>query len=156
MRHGAMTRITSSIAALAFAAPFVQTAPPPPSLSAAVAKLAAQDVAGATVMLEAIVRAEPANGRAWRILASAYQQSRRFDDAIAADRKSLDVDPSMPAPLFSLGTLYALKGDGMGFIPYVSDRGLFKTATVAFLASDAAGYVTGSTVYVDGGANVVA
>jgi len=111
MRHGAMTRITSSIAALAFAAPFVQTAPPPPSLSAAVAKLAAQDVAGATAMLEAIVRAEPANGRAWRILASAYQQSRRFDDAIAADRKSLDVDPSMPAPLFSLGTLYALKGD---------------------------------------------
>jgi branched-chain amino acid transport system substrate-binding protein/urea transport system substrate-binding protein len=29
--------------------------------------------------------------------------------------------------------LYALKGDGMGFIPYASDRGLFKTATVAFL-----------------------
>ena len=29
--------------------------------------------------------------------------------------------------------LYALKGDGMGFIPYASDRGLLKTATVAFL-----------------------
>jgi branched-chain amino acid transport system substrate-binding protein/urea transport system substrate-binding protein len=29
--------------------------------------------------------------------------------------------------------LYALKGDGMGFIPYASDRGLFKTTTVAFL-----------------------
>ena len=29
--------------------------------------------------------------------------------------------------------LYALKGDGMGFIPYASERGLFKTTTVAFL-----------------------
>jgi branched-chain amino acid transport system substrate-binding protein/urea transport system substrate-binding protein len=29
--------------------------------------------------------------------------------------------------------LYALKGDGMGFIPYASDRGLLKTTTVAFL-----------------------
>lgn len=29
--------------------------------------------------------------------------------------------------------LYALKGDGMGFIPYASDRGLFKNTTVAFL-----------------------
>ena len=29
--------------------------------------------------------------------------------------------------------LYALKGDGMGFIPYASDRGLLKNATVAFL-----------------------
>jgi branched-chain amino acid transport system substrate-binding protein/urea transport system substrate-binding protein len=29
--------------------------------------------------------------------------------------------------------LYALKGDGMGFIPYASEHGLFRTATVAFL-----------------------
>ena len=29
--------------------------------------------------------------------------------------------------------LYALKGDGMEFIPYASERGLFKNTTVAFL-----------------------
>ena len=111
MRHGAMTRITFPLVAIALAASFAQTAPPPPTLAAALAKLMAQDVPGATAMLEAIVRADPANGRAWRVLASAYQQSRRLDDAIAAEKKSLDVDPSMPAPLLSLGTLYALKGD---------------------------------------------
>jgi hypothetical protein len=110
VRDGLMTRVAAPVLALALTASSAQTAPPP-SLATAVGKLQANDAAGATAMLEAIVRAEPSNGRAWRVLASAYQQGNRLDDAIAAEKKSLDVAPSMPAPLLSLGSLYSLKGD---------------------------------------------
>ena len=106
-----MMRITPVVLALLCAAPFVQPAPRTPSLADALAKLQAHDAAGAAPMLEAIVREQPSNGRAWRVLASAYEQLKRFDDAISAEKKSLDVDPGMPAPLLSLGSLYARKGD---------------------------------------------
>ena len=88
----------------------VQT-PPEPTLAAANARLQAQDPAGAAVMLETITAREPANARAWRLLGVAYQRGKRLDDAFAAYRKALDLEPDAPQVLYNLGTAYAVKGD---------------------------------------------
>jgi hypothetical protein len=61
--------------------------------------------------LEALVAREPANGRAWRNLAAAYQSAKEYDKAITAWQRALDVDPAMPTPLYQLGLAYALKKD---------------------------------------------
>lgn len=84
---------------------------PPPSLPAAVARLQARDPGGAAAMLEAVVAQEPKNGRAWRVLGTAYQQLKHYDKAIGALKTALDVEPGMPAPLYTIGILYALGGD---------------------------------------------
>lgn len=84
---------------------------PQPSLGAGVARLRAGDNAGAAKILEAVTASEPQNGRAWRNLALAYQNLKDFDHAKAADQRALEVDPSVPTPLFHLGVVYAVKGD---------------------------------------------
>jgi len=85
--------------------------PAEPTLAAANARLQAQDPAGAARMLETITAREPANARAWRLLGVAYQRGKRLDEAFAAYRKALDLDPSAPQVLYNLGTAYAVKGD---------------------------------------------
>ena len=84
---------------------------PEPTLAAAVARLQANDSEGASKILEQVTTREPQNGRAWRNLALAYQNLKQWDHAISADRRALEVDGSVPAPLFHLGVLYAQKGD---------------------------------------------
>jgi hypothetical protein len=88
-----------------------QTASQKPTLAAAIARLQANDNAGAATILEQLTAEEPRNGRAWRNLALAYQNLKDWDRAIAANQHSLDVDPELPTPLFNLGVLYAQKGD---------------------------------------------
>jgi hypothetical protein len=82
-----------------------------PTLAAGVARLQANDNHGAAKILEQVTAHEPRNGRAWRNLALAYQNLKDWDRAISADQHALDVDPSVPTPLFNLGVLYAQKGD---------------------------------------------
>lgn len=82
-----------------------------PTLAAGIARLQANDNEGAARILELVTAHEPNNGRAWRNLALAYQNQKNWDRAISADERALDVDPSVPTPLFSLGVLYAQKGD---------------------------------------------
>lgn len=71
----------------------------------------ANDPAGAARILEQVTAREPANGRAWRNLGLAYQNTKDYDKAIAALRRALDVDPSVPTPMYQLGIVYALKGE---------------------------------------------
>ena len=80
-----------------------------PTLAAAAARMQANDPAGAARILEEVTRREPANGRAWRNLAAAYQGTKDYDKAIAASQRALDVDPAVPTPMYQLGILYALK-----------------------------------------------
>jgi Flp pilus assembly protein TadD len=75
------------------------------------ARLGAGDYAGAAKILEQMTAREPQNGRAWRNLAVACQNLKQLDRAIAADERALEVEPAMPTPLFSLGVVYAMKGD---------------------------------------------
>jgi hypothetical protein len=82
-----------------------------PTLAAGVARLQANDSEGAAKILEQVTAHEPRNGRAWRNLALAYQNLKDWDRAISADEHALDVESSVPTPLFNLGVLYAQKGD---------------------------------------------
>lgn len=96
--------VSSLVAALQASQPV-----PEPTLAAAMARLQANDPAGAARILELIVKREPANGRAWRNLGVAYQTAKDYDQAIAAYQHALDVEPSVPTPLYQLGLVYALK-----------------------------------------------
>jgi len=96
--------VSSLIAALQASQPA-----PEPTIAAAMARLQANDAAGAVRMLEVIVKREPANGRAWRNLGVAYQTVKDYDQAIVAYQRALDVEPSVPSPLYQLGIVYALK-----------------------------------------------
>jgi len=84
---------------------------PAAMLSAAVAKLQAQDSAAAAAIAERVVQADPGNARAWRLLGTAYHQMKRYDAAIQANRKALDLDPSNPVAPYNIGVEYALAGD---------------------------------------------
>jgi len=83
---------------------------PQPTLAAAMARMQAKDPAGAAKILEALTEREPKNGRAWRALANAQQALRDYDLAAAALQRALEVDPSVPAPLYTLGVVRALQG----------------------------------------------
>jgi hypothetical protein len=89
------------------------SAQPPgePSVAAAAARLQAQDPAGAARILEAVTAREPANLRAWRLLGVAYQNAKELDQALAAYRKALEIQPDAPQVLYNIGTVYALKQD---------------------------------------------
>jgi hypothetical protein len=82
-----------------------------PSLAAAVARLHVNDLEGAARILAVVVQREPQNGRAWRTLGQTQQGLKQLDSAIEAYRKALEVEPTMPAPLYNLGVLYAAKDD---------------------------------------------
>ena len=85
--------------------------PPEPTFAAAIARLQANDPAGAATILDQVVAREPRNGRAWRNLGAARQATKEYDKAIAAYQQALAVEPSMPTPMFQLGLVYALKHD---------------------------------------------
>src|SRR5262245_1004560 len=84
---------------------------PEPTLAAGIARMQANDAAGAARILEEVTKREPANGRAWRNLGLAYQTLKDLDKSVAAYQHALDVEPAVPAPLYSLGLVYALKND---------------------------------------------
>src|SRR4029079_7292274 len=88
-----------------------QAPPPQATLGAAMARMQANDPAGAAQMLEEVTKREPANGRAWRNLGLAYQTLKDLDKAAAAYQRALDVDAAIPKPLSNLGIVYALKQD---------------------------------------------
>src|SRR5579862_5545812 len=102
----------SALAASATAG-FAQAAAPPPdpALTAGYARLMANDNAGAVKILEEVTKREPNDGRALRVLAVAYQNLKNFDQAIAAFQHALEVEPSVPTPIFNLAVVYAQKGD---------------------------------------------
>ena len=81
------------------------------SLADGLGRLQAKDFAGAAKILEQVTQREPDNGRAWRNLALARQNLKEWDGAIAANQRALEVEPTVPTPLFSIGIVYALKGD---------------------------------------------
>ena len=88
-----------------------QAPPPQATLGAAMARMQANDPAGAAQILEEVTKREPANGRAWRNLGLAYQTLKNLDKAAAAYQRALDVDAAVPTPLYNLGIVYALKQD---------------------------------------------
>jgi hypothetical protein len=82
-----------------------------PTLATGIARLQANDNAGAVKILSQITARQPQNGRAWRALGVAYQNLKDFDRAIAAYHHALNVDRSIPTPFFNLGVVYAILGE---------------------------------------------
>jgi hypothetical protein len=81
----------------------------PPGIPEA-ARIMAKDPAAAAVILEGVTSREPANARAWRLLASARQQAKLFDEAIQAYQKAIALGPD-PVSTYNIGVVHALKGE---------------------------------------------
>ena len=84
---------------------------PPPTVAAAMARLQAQDPAGAARLLEVVTAQEATNVQAWRVLAVAYQRANDLDRALAANREALELAPAWPPTMYNIGVDYALKHD---------------------------------------------
>jgi hypothetical protein len=102
-------RIALAVCAAAVAVAGAQT--PEPSVSAAMARLQAQDPAGAAVILEAVTARDEGNVQAWRVLGVAYQRANDLDRALAANRKAHDLAPDWPPTMYNIAVVYALKAD---------------------------------------------
>ena len=96
--------------ALVSRAPALQQQAPPPGITEAMARLQAQDPAGAVTILESVTEREPGNERAWRLLGVALQGTKQLDRALEAYRKTLAIKPDAVA-LYNTGVVHALKGD---------------------------------------------
>jgi len=86
---------------------------PDAEIAAAGAKIAAGDFAGASVILEKVVAADPGNKLAWRQLGFAYLKQKKIHESRAAYEKLLALSPAAdPAPqaLYNIGVGYALEG----------------------------------------------
>jgi hypothetical protein len=88
-----------------------QTSTAPPSIAAALARLQANDVAGAIAILDEVVKADPKNARAWRALGTTHQRAKNFDRALAAFRTALDLEPDNPQAVYQTGATHALAGN---------------------------------------------
>jgi hypothetical protein len=75
-------RCTHLVLMLGLLASFQQ--PAPPGLPQAMARLQAQDPAGALAIAEQVVAREPGNARAWRVLAVAAKGMKDLDRSLAA------------------------------------------------------------------------
>jgi hypothetical protein len=106
-----LVTIFAAISVLALVGASQTSAPKEPGLGEALASMQASDYTGAATILEQVTQREPRNGRAWRNLALAYQNLKQWEHAIQANQRALEVDPTVPTPLFSLGVVSALKGD---------------------------------------------
>ncbi len=84
---------------------------PEPTLAAAVARMQTSDFAGAAVILDAVTKREPKNGRAWRNYGGVLKNLKKYDEAEAAYKTSLEIDPESPVGAYNLAGVYALKSD---------------------------------------------
>ena len=87
----------------------IHAEPPAATLQDAIARLQANDAKGAAALLEELVKREPSNGRAWRTLGTARQRIPDLDRAIEAWTRALEVEPSVPSPLYNIGVAHAAK-----------------------------------------------
>jgi FG-GAP repeat/FG-GAP-like repeat/Tetratricopeptide repeat len=81
------------------------------TLADGMARLQANDNAGAAQILEGVTKREPQNGRAWRNLGLAYQNLKDTGKAIHAYERAIEVEPAVLTPIFPLATLNATRGD---------------------------------------------
>jgi hypothetical protein len=86
-------------------------APVPQALTDALAKINAGDFAAALPLAEAVVKDDPRNARAWRVIGLAEIRTKQPERAVDAYKKAIDLDPSFVAAKYNLAVAYALVGD---------------------------------------------
>jgi hypothetical protein len=84
---------------------------PAPTLGAAQARLQANDPEGAAAILGALIGGQPGNVQAYRLLGTALRRTKKFDEALAAYMKALELQPGHPSTFYNMGVLWALQGD---------------------------------------------
>ncbi|MGI9412950.1 MAG: c-type cytochrome biogenesis protein CcmI [Hyphomicrobiales bacterium] len=72
-----------------------------------------QDIGGLVAKVERHLRANPRDGRGWRIIAPAYLQLRRYRDAAAAYAHSLDIEGRNAEVLTNYGEALVLAEQGL-------------------------------------------
>ena len=80
----------------------------PPGIPEAMARMQAQDPAGAAAILEGVTTREPGNGRAWRLYGVALQQSKQLEKALDAFEKAL-ANQSDPSVMINIGAVHAMR-----------------------------------------------
>ena len=82
-----------------------------PPLNSALLQLRNGDAAGAARALRQITAMEPGSVPAWRALGMADLQLKQFDQAIAALKRLLRIEPDSPQAIYNIGSAYAAKHD---------------------------------------------
>ncbi len=116
--------------------PRVTPSPSPVTLASAVSALQSGDAAGAAKILEAITTREPKNGRAWRLLGTAYKGAKQWDNAAAAYQRALKVNPSQVTALYNLAAVSALKGEKEQAFEWLGKAKATQKADLTGLAQD--------------------
>jgi hypothetical protein len=106
--------------AMVVCAAYLMSQPASPSLAEALGLIQSNDFAGGAKMLEAIVKREPKNGRAWRNLGLAYDRLKEPAKAIEAYQRALEVQPEMVGPTLSIATDYAAIKDADGAFEWLA------------------------------------
>ncbi len=82
-----------------------------PTLQGGLARIQAQDFAGADSILRLVTRAHPKNMGAWSLLGYADRQLHRLDDALAAYRTAMSLPNPTPGVYLNGALVWAEKGD---------------------------------------------
>ena len=86
-------------------------APKNPDYSLAVARIDANDYAGALALLRKVVAAEPDNADAHNYLGYSYRKLGKLSDSLASYQRALEIKPKHRGALEYLGELYLKTGD---------------------------------------------
>jgi len=70
--------------------------------------------ADAAQRLDAIVKREPQNAQAWRMLGDARLRAKEPDAALAAYQKLVELEPDSPRGLYGIGVVHAVRKDADG------------------------------------------
>jgi tetratricopeptide (TPR) repeat protein len=97
--------VSAMLAQLALASPAK------PDLASAMASFQAGDLAGAKANLDGLLKLEPANTMAMRVLGTVCVKLKDTECAESAYRKVLELDANLPQALFGLGVVFAMRKD---------------------------------------------
>ncbi len=90
------------------------------SLQDAQGKIQAGDFAGAIVILDEVVAAEPDNAQAWLSLATARERSQQHDPAVQAYHRAIGFTATNGRALYGLGLMYAADGETDSAFAYLT------------------------------------
>ena len=138
-----MNLLTSALCSLCLSMPLLQDAPPPPvappaqTVATAIAKLQAQDFAGASADFEVIVAREPNNGQAWFLYGFSEHALGNLERALELHTKAATFPAHQPVACYNAACATARLGR-------------IDTAFEWLAQSRAAGYVNFQAMSVDG------
>lgn len=106
------------------------------SLQDAQGKMQTGDFAGAIVILDKIVAAEPDNSQAWLSLAGARERSKQHDPAVQAYHRAIDFAATEGRALYGLGLMYAADGQTDSAFAYLEQAKHTETVNLTRIGVD--------------------